>query len=227
MDHSPAIKAYYDQLAEDYEADRFHNSYGQYLQKQELAVLEKYLNSPATEPCLDLACGSGRYLKFATHGCDISPKMIAVAKAQHPDVDFQIGDARSLAYPEEHFHNCLSFHLMMHLEADSLKQILAEVQRVLKPGGRFIFDIPSAKRRKLINYKAEGWHGAFSLSVKEIRSLLGANWQFETYHGIALLPVHRIPKKLRPTFRLIDTFLSRLFLKEYASHLVIVLKKQQ
>ncbi len=228
MEESPAIKAYYDKLAQDYEADRFHNSYGQYIQAQELRILHKYLAAPCQGSCLDLACGSGRYLKFASHGFDISPKMIAVAQAKHPEIEFEVGDAIALPYADGSFTDCLSFHLMMHLELESLQKILKEVQRILKPGGQFILDLPSAKRRKLINYQAEGWHGAFSMDIKGMKDILGADWQLQAYHGIALFPIHHIPQKLRPLMRRIDSLLCRIpFLKDYASYLIIVLKKRK
>lgn len=226
MNPNPDIKAYYDELAPQYQESRFANTYGQYIQAQEMAVLEKYLSQNPSEPCLDLACGSGRYLNFASHGMDISPEMLKVARAKHPKIDFQLGDARALNYADGSFGNCLSFHLFMHLERESLKQILSEVHRILVPGGRFLFDIPSAERRKLTNYQSESWHGAYSISPRELQSLLGPGWELENYFGIASFPIHRIPKKLRSGFRRIDNFLGRSPVKNYASHLLFILRKK-
>ena len=59
------ITCYYDQLAKEYDSDRFANSYGKYIHAQESKVLDRYLNKSETDYNLDLATGTGRFLEYA------------------------------------------------------------------------------------------------------------------------------------------------------------------
>jgi len=60
----------------------------------------------------------------------------------------------------------------LHLSKEYTEEIFREAHRVLKPVGNFIFDYPSAKRRKAINYKSENWHGANSYTKSETTKLV-------------------------------------------------------
>ncbi len=225
MGSKEEILEYYDKLAKDYDRDRFENTYGAYIHSQEEQILCKYLNLDEVEANLDLACGTGRFLAFADHGADISKEMISVAKAKFPSKQITLEDAEDLSFSANTFQNVLSFHLLMHLDKASTRKVISEVHRVLKPGGQFLFDIPSRKRRELSAYRSENWHGANHLSIEELKEYLGTDWRIKAIQGIAFFPVHRIPKKLRKLFVKLDNLLAQSFLKEYSSYLLIVLQK--
>jgi len=86
-------------------------------------------------------------------GIDPSPEMIATArkKAQRKglQIDFQSGVIEDLPYPDASF-DAVTSSLMMHHLPDHLQvQGLAEIYRVLKPGGRLLIaDIDSANSSK-------------------------------------------------------------------------------
>jgi demethylmenaquinone methyltransferase/2-methoxy-6-polyprenyl-1,4-benzoquinol methylase len=89
---------------------------------------------------LDLARLVGSSGKVA--GIDISPGMLAVtqqklaANSPAAPVDLRVGDARSLPFPDGQFDVVYtSFTLELFPETD-IPVVLAEVKRVLKPGGR-------------------------------------------------------------------------------------------
>ena len=182
------IKKYYDDLAKDYDADRFANSYGRYIHQQESKILERYLDASNTVGNLDLACGTGRFLEYADYGIDISPEMVKISAAKYPSKKLSIQGAEKLDFPNASFENALSFHLFMHLDLPTCENILAEAHRVLKAGGRFIFDIPSEKRRRVTGYKSAGWHGGNQISVAALKRLSAEGWELEAYHGIAFFP---------------------------------------
>ncbi len=108
---------------------------------------------------LDLGCGSGNLMLTAqnytgasgsVYGIDASPEMIEVArqKAQRygSSAVFEIGLIENLRYPDSMFDAVVSRLVMHHLPDDLKRGGLAEVLRVLKPGGLFFiadFKMPS------------------------------------------------------------------------------------
>jgi ubiquinone/menaquinone biosynthesis C-methylase UbiE len=219
------ITAYYNALAKDYDQDRFSNTYGAYIHAQEFKVVQKALSS-AHGPILDIACGTGRFLPFATHGVDISENMIEVAQNKFPDKDLKVADAESLPFEDQSVEHALAFHLFMHLDTSTCANILKDVARVLKPGGQFIVDIPSGPRRKFVGNNQRGWHGAYQISPRELQVLAGPQWKLRKYRGIAFFPIHRIPKGLRAMFIWIDSLLGSSPLRAYSSHLIFILERQ-
>lgn len=220
------ITKYYDELAKDYDADRFNNTYGQYIHNQEHKVIKKYLDEKDIQNNLDIACGTGRFLMYANFGVDISQKMVAVAKQKFHDKEINVSDAETLPFKDNTLNNALSFHLFMHLDKNQLSNILSETNRVLKKGGLFIFDIPSKKRRKITGYKSKDWHGGYQITRKELQTITNREWKLVAFYGISFFPIHRIPKKIRKYFISLDNLLCNSLFKEYASHLIFILEKK-
>lgn len=219
------IKIYYDELASTYDKNRFGNSYGKYIDSQERIYLKKNLPQFSSNTILDLGCGTGRFLEFASHGADISPKMIEVAKSKFSDKEIKIGSVSEIPYPNAFFDLVFSFHVMMHLDEKTVNEFLQESHQKLKENGRLIFDFPSKKRRRLFKYKNNGWHGSNDFSIKEIENLIGSNWKIKQYQGILFFPIHRFPSSIRPLLQKIDTLFCKTFLKEYSSYIIIELER--
>jgi ubiquinone/menaquinone biosynthesis C-methylase UbiE len=218
------IVDYYDELAKTYDSNRFENTYGTFIDKQERAILQQLLTH-SEEMVLDMPCGSGRFLNFAQLGIDASKEMVRVSQAKFPSKTISQADAAQTQIDDHTIDTIISFHFFMHLNEEKMKQILKECERILKPQGRIIFDIPSAKRRKLLQDKRTNWHGGFSLTNKEI-SELNPNFNIRRTYGLLFVPIHRIPKRLRSIFITIDRILSNSFLKEYSSYQIIELVKK-
>jgi len=109
-------------------------------------VLDKYfLDEGAT--VLDLGCGAGRTTKplaergFDVVGVDKSEEMVAAAREIHTELDFRVGDATALSFPDESFDYVLfSNNGIDCIYPESKRtQALREVRRVLRPGGLFGF----------------------------------------------------------------------------------------
>ncbi len=103
------------------------------------------------ESVLDVGCGTGTLAMEALQrvgetgrvsGIDPSLQMIARAsrKAERVGlaIDFQVGVIEQLSFPDQSFDVVLSTFMMHHLPDDLKRQGLAEIVRVLKPGGRLL-----------------------------------------------------------------------------------------
>ena len=113
-----------------------------------LAELEK---EPFAD-LLDCGCGTAPMLQLLKKkypdrhytGIDLTPEMIAVAKAKGmPGVELVVGDCEKLPFPDGSFdavNCCQSFH-----HYPNVQDFFQSVSRVLRPGGRLILRDMTAK----------------------------------------------------------------------------------
>ncbi len=120
------------------------------LWNSERTLIEKYFKKE--DSILDLGCGTGRttielyklgYKKIV--GLDISEQMIQMAQnialSFEMEIEFIVGNACDLPYPDNSFdHAFFSFNGLMQIPGkQNRKNALKEIQRVIRPGGYFIF----------------------------------------------------------------------------------------
>ncbi len=99
---------------------------------------------------LDVACGTGRTLKFlratlpkaSLFGVDLSPAYLRKAKklfSKNPEELPQLvqANAENLPYPDNYFHGISSVFLFHELPPAARQRIIEECFRVTKPGGVF------------------------------------------------------------------------------------------
>jgi ubiquinone/menaquinone biosynthesis C-methylase UbiE len=96
---------------------------------------------------LDVGCGSGWFAEalagagFAVTGEDVAEGALALARARAPDVRFARGAEASLPFADASFDAAWLGEVLEHVQ-DGLG-LLAEVIRVLTPGGQLIATTPS------------------------------------------------------------------------------------
>jgi ubiquinone/menaquinone biosynthesis C-methylase UbiE len=138
----------------------------------------KIANIKETDSVLDVGCGTGdqalaicRQTGFRGRvvGVDVSPQMVERARKKlngsYSNVDVKLSCANHLPCANEEFEVALLVTVLHMLPVSDQPACLAEVSRVLKPGGRVILidyagDVDA---RKHISSK-HGRHGAFDLA---------------------------------------------------------------
>lgn len=139
--------------------EEFFENYGETYDKQtftqgtqgEVDFIEKEINLDKTKKILDIGCGTGRHAielakrGYTVTGIDLSRdqlnRAIEKAKKENLSIDFRLADARNLTFDNEFDLVIMmcegAFPLM---ETDEMNyEILANAQKALKTGGKFIF----------------------------------------------------------------------------------------
>ena len=134
------------------------------------------------EKVLDVGCGTGTLAMEVARrvgragsiaGIDPSTEQIAWARSKaarhNVSVEFQIGVIEQLPFPDQTFDVVLSTLMMHHLPESLKRQGLAEIGRVLKPGGRLV--IADFKRKQERQGRAARFHAGGS-SMQELAVLV-------------------------------------------------------
>jgi ubiquinone/menaquinone biosynthesis C-methylase UbiE len=100
---------------------------------------------------LDVGCGTGtltmdvqRRVGSAGRVAGVDPSLEQIARAsskaarRHVPIEFRIGGIEQLPFPDLTFDVVLSTLMMHHVPKSLQRQGLAEIARVLKPGGRLV-----------------------------------------------------------------------------------------
>lgn len=120
---------------------------------------------------LDVGCGTGVLASAAADivgddyvtGADISPEMLAVARQQRPTIDWRQAPAEKLPFADASFDTVLSQFALMFFDARA--KGLAEMWRVLKPGGTLLVAVCDGVHRS----------PGYAVLAEVLNSLFGAD----------------------------------------------------
>jgi 2-polyprenyl-3-methyl-5-hydroxy-6-metoxy-1,4-benzoquinol methylase len=134
-DHDPAFLKYYEEASASAKTKHRFES-----------VREKIIQlvgEPRPLSVLDIGCGAGTQCRlwaemgFAVYGVDISASLIRMAEERSAEaglsIDYYVGSATALPYPDESMDVCLLPELLEHVS--DWQSCLKEAIRVLKPDG--------------------------------------------------------------------------------------------
>ena len=214
------IKQYYDDLAFQYDKLRFENSYGQYVDTLERSVLSSLLENSDPKDNLEIACGTGRLLDFASTGVDSSENMLRMARAKYPYANLIKASFEETPFRDNSFSNIYAFHLLMHLNESKVQDFSNEAMRLLKDDGRLIVDVPSHFRRRF-QRKRKHWHGSYSPHITLFECW---GWKITKVHPIMFVPIHRVQKEFRKSFIPLERVLSSLLPTACASYTILEMR---
>lgn len=220
--------AYQDEgVARRYVEERFTTPLGSLLHDRQSHVLRSVLSAHAAPDVLEIAPGPARLttsvidLAGQLTLLDASAEMLAearrrlaVAAADTPCTVVR-GDAFCLPFPSR-FDLVYTFRLIRHFGPDERLRLYREAARVLKPGGRLVFDAVNQRVYEPMRALADGkQHYDASLDRSalcaelasagfEVESLEGAHHRYATLHRLQVLVAPRSAKLARLAMNVVD-----------------------
>lgn len=127
---------------------------------------------PGPARVLDVGCGAGSVAKavkrergdLEVFGCDVSHAALAAATAEPGGVDFRLGSGERLPFADDEFDFVWIFDVLEHV--DSPDHMLAEVARVLRPGGGFHIVLPLEGQPRTL-YRLVGCGSRWTAKVRQ------------------------------------------------------------
>jgi SAM-dependent methyltransferase len=95
-------------------------------------------------PVCDLGCGPGHVARYlhdqGVHviGVDLSSAMIDQARRLNPGIEFRQGNMLDLDIEDGAWSGVVAFYSIIHISRTDTVAALAEMKRVLRPGGRML-----------------------------------------------------------------------------------------
>ena len=153
---------------------------------------------------LDAGCGDGRLLSELSgsgallYGIDTSKPALRYAAGFNPGAMLSLQDLTALALADRTFTKVALIETLEHIPRETADRALAEVRRVLVPGGTLVVSVPSKRLPQLAKHYAH-------FAPEELRGLL------ERHFTVAALTGHdRDARAYRALVALVDNGLWHL-----------------
>jgi len=178
-----------------------------------------------TTSLVDVGCNAGALLEDCRHwfpnvklaGVDINADAIQIAKRKLPDAEIQQAFGFELPFADNRFDCATCIEVIEHVPQEYRAQLVAEIRRVLRPGGRMILRCPHdgifscldaqnfrfrwprlyqrlvGEGSRDVHYREVKeelvWHHHFRR--EELLEIAGPGWKLEECHfgGLLLFPI--------------------------------------
>ncbi|MER7454199.1 class I SAM-dependent methyltransferase [Nocardia beijingensis] len=180
------------------------------------------LAHPGTDAdVIDVGCGPGDFARLLARragqvvGVDPAPQMIDYATARSrdlPNCRFEVGAAQSLPLPDASADLVVSTFAMHHIDAAQRPAAVAQMFRVLRPGGRLLLadahptgPVLSSAVRIMARFAAHRAHDTShnhgdplaAIDIRRYRDVLGANG-FERVEFVTVRPATGVLLATKP-----------------------------
>lgn len=173
---------------------------------------------------LDIGCATGMFSLLSRDngvtgvGVDISSGSLRQARKESPGFDFALASAEHLPWTDRAFDTILMLDVLEHVPCEH--KALAEVERVLRPGGRLIISVPNkgefnrvdaqnslffALGRKVMGRRGDMmYHRHYS--IDELKALMPPSFRLSRvrYGGYLLFPLCGYLTMLTDNIRMIS-----------------------
>lgn len=139
-DAAKRVRASYDAMADRY-ADLFAGELDAARPERGLVDCLAERAAALGGPVADVGCGPGQAARYLADrgvrafGIDLSPRMVEVAGARHPGVEFRVGSMTALDAPDAAWAGAVALYSIIHLPPADRPLAYREFGRVLRPGG--------------------------------------------------------------------------------------------
>jgi 2-polyprenyl-3-methyl-5-hydroxy-6-metoxy-1,4-benzoquinol methylase len=139
---------------------------------------------------LDIGCNWGRWTIAAARagwrptGIDLAKKSVGAARRVAEQIgveaEYVVADARELPFRNESFDAVFSYSVLQHLAKEDVSLVVAEIRRVLRPGGLAWIEMPNARGPlNLLRQARRGFSAGVGQDVRywtlaELRRTFGA-----------------------------------------------------
>ena len=194
-----------DQIIKD-QMEKMVDSYDSYMKKatfgREQALRQMTVELAGIQPgnsVLEVGCGTGTLTLAAKRaagpsgkvfGIDIIPGMIEASKRKaaqaNEEITFKLGGIDNIPFPENHFDVVMCSFMIFHMSAETRRKGIAEIQRVLKPGGRLLvldLALPPQPFQRMIARKLLGF--SVEDDLRDLIPLMEASGFSEMVYGPA------------------------------------------
>ncbi|MCU0567419.1 MAG: methyltransferase domain-containing protein [Oculatellaceae cyanobacterium Prado106] len=135
----------------DLQVELLFNGTADAMRRRILAPMKQALSGISKPLLLDIACGTGRTLRFlrgafpdaSLYGVDLSPAYLRKANQLLSEIPGTLpqllqANAEDLPYRDNYFHGVSSVFMFHELPPEARQRVIEECYRVLQPGGIFV-----------------------------------------------------------------------------------------
>jgi len=164
-DNLSSTKHVYDHSAEDYAAavgTTVTPDFETPLDRAMLSAFALQVNESGGGRVADIGCGVGRATSYLADqgldilGVDVSPQMVAVALAAHPDLEFEVGSLMALPFEAESLAGAVLWYSIIHTPPPDLPGVWRELARVLAVPGNVLLAFQAGGNDEVVQADAHG-----------------------------------------------------------------------
>ncbi|MGQ4619315.1 methyltransferase domain-containing protein [Nocardia sp. R7R-8] len=174
-----ATRAAYNDIAELYTELFRHHLADAVLDRAMLGAFAESVAANGSGPIADLGCGPGRItghlasLGAQVFGIDLSPRMVELARMEHPQLLFTQGSIEQLPIGDEALGGIVAWYSLIHLPPDRVPHVLSEFHRVLAGNGHVLLAFQTADRPDAVEAFDHKVTRAYRWAPKRLARLLG------------------------------------------------------